>query len=143
MDQILNSFLMLPYTFRSELVRDEGREPYWFAWVEEIDGFMATGKTELQAMNRLRKVHKEGLRTMLKKGKNPPVPKKHDLLGDFVIEVEEWEMKIYSDSSITSSASRSNTRKLRGSKSKEVGVVKLDQNEAVRYGGPTETLQVA
>ena len=75
MVQLLNEYMALPYTVYTEVVTEEAGNPYWFAQIVEIDGCVATGKTEVEASNRVMKALRACLAVMLERGESPPTPK--------------------------------------------------------------------
>lgn len=74
MVQLLNEYMALPYTIYTEVVTEEAGNPYWFAQIVEIDGCVATGKTEEEASNRVMKALRACLAVMLERGESPPTP---------------------------------------------------------------------
>lgn len=101
MSELLNEYMALPYTIRAELVTEDSGDVYWFAQVVEIDGCMATGKTEVEATNRVWKVLRECISTMLKFGDDPPRPKSKPRPSveafNIVVQVDEAVLRIISN----------------------------------------------
>ena len=76
-----------PYTVRSEMVLDDSSRPFWSAQVEEFEGCISTGKTEIEAVNNLHVVFDDYVSALLEWGDNIPEPRIRgsvNLPGSFV-----------------------------------------------------------
>ena len=68
MAKSLEYYRGLPYTKIAEIVLDESPRPYWGARVVELDGCIATGSTEVEAMRNLDHAFDEYIEALLQWG---------------------------------------------------------------------------
>lgn len=76
MAKSLEYYRGLPYTKLAEIVLDESPRPYWGARVVELDGCIATGSTEVEAMHNLDHAFDEYIEALLQWGDAIPEPER-------------------------------------------------------------------
>ncbi len=72
----LSDYQAMPYTIIAEAIYEDDGPPYWAAWVGELTGCYANGKTNLDAINNLQLAFDDYIKTMLKLGREIPTPHK-------------------------------------------------------------------
>lgn len=75
MAKSLEYYRGLPYTKIAEIVLDESPRPYWGARVVELDGCIATGTTEVEAMHNLDHAFDDYIEALLRWGDEIPEPR--------------------------------------------------------------------
>ena len=72
----LKYYMALPYSRRTEPVLDDDGSFYWLAWVEELDGCMTDGATEVEAYNNLNDAFDAYIQASLEWGDEIPLPER-------------------------------------------------------------------
>ena len=71
----LSYYRLQPYNRRSSYIsKDVDGSSYWVAWIRELDGCMACGETQVDAMNNLQKAFDANIMAMLEWGQRIPDP---------------------------------------------------------------------
>lgn len=78
----LDYYIGLPYSRRTEPVWEDDGSFYWLAWVEELDGCMTDGATELEAFNNLNDAFDAYVQASLEWGDEVPLPQKITQAGE-------------------------------------------------------------